>query len=109
MIHTYVTISYIHTYVTIQRRRVYKIPVFKIPPRANSLKNKNFAMATARPAFYQKKKFNTRCSATGRTGSSLSADGSGDHLIKLQGLEEFSFNAAGAQRDGVTGEMNDAT
>ena len=39
------------TYRPIQRRRVYKIPVFKIPPRANSLKNKNFAMATARPGF----------------------------------------------------------
>jgi len=40
-----------------------------------------------------------------RTGGNLTDDGSGDHLIKLQGLDEFNFVIADAQRDPLTGEM----
>ena len=37
-------------------------------------------------------------------GSNLTADGSGDKDIKLQGLDKFSFELADAQRDPLTGE-----
>ena len=37
-------------------------------------------------------------------GSNLTADGSGDSEIHLQGLAEFSFELADAQRDPLTGE-----
>ena len=40
-----------------------------------------------------------------RCGSNLTANGSGDSLIKLQGLEEFSFDLEDAKRDAMTGEM----
>ena len=40
-----------------------------------------------------------------RTGSNLTADGSTDDHIKLQGLETFSFTLADARRDPKTGEM----
>ena len=43
-------------------------------------------------------------------GSNLTADGSGDSKIKLQGLHDFSFEIADAQRDPLTGEtVEDAT
>ena len=40
-----------------------------------------------------------------RTGSNLTADGSGDDMLKLQGLAEFSFTLDDARRDPLTGEM----
>jgi len=41
-------------------------------------------------------------------GSSLTADGSEDSLIKLQGLETFTFTEADAERDALTGEFENA-
>ena len=40
-----------------------------------------------------------------QTGSNLMADGSGDDLIKLQKLSNFSFSVADANRDSKTGEL----
>ena len=45
------------------------------------------------------------CKVFNRTGGNLSADGSNDDLIKLQGLEKFEFELADAQRNAITGEM----
>ena len=42
-----------------------------------------------------------------RTGANLSADGSGDEAIKLQGLAEFSFTVDDARRDPFTGEFTE--
>ena len=42
-----------------------------------------------------------------RTGSNLTADGSGDDMLKLQGLVEFSFTLDDARRDPLTGEMGE--
>ena len=42
-----------------------------------------------------------------RTGSNLTADGSGDDMLKLQGLAEFSFTLDDARRDPLTGEMGE--
>ena len=43
-----------------------------------------------------------------RTGSNLTADGSNDNKIKLQGLDEFNFTLQDAQRDAISGEMPQA-
>ena len=43
-----------------------------------------------------------------RTRSNLTADGSNDNKIKLQGLDEFKFTLEDAQRDAITGEMPQA-
>lgn len=40
-----------------------------------------------------------------RTGSNLTADGSTDELIKLQGYENFSFDLNDANRDPLTGQI----
>ena len=37
----------------------------------------------------------------------MSADGSGDEAIKLQGLDHFSFSLADARRDPLTGEFGE--
>ena len=37
----------------------------------------------------------------------MSADGSGDEAIKLQGLDHFSFSLADAGRDPITGEFDE--
>ena len=47
------------------------------------------------------------CKAFDRTGSNLSADGSLDSDIKLQGLDSFAFSEADADRDVHTGAMPD--
>ena len=39
------------------------------------------------------------------TGTNLTADGSGDHLLKLQGLDEFSFTLEGTKRHPISGEF----
>ena len=44
-----------------------------------------------------------------KCGSSLTADGSEDHLIKLQKLDEFSFELKDAERDPKTGEFPGTT
>ena len=41
------------------------------------------------------------------SGSNVSADGSGDEAIKLQGLDHFSFSLADAKRDPLTGEFGE--
>ena len=41
-----------------------------------------------------------------KVGSNLTANGSEDHLIKLQGLDEFSFSEADAERDALTGGLS---
>lgn len=41
------------------------------------------------------------------TGSNLTADGSGDNLIKLQGLDEFTFTLEDAKRNPITGEFEE--
>ena len=38
-------------------------------------------------------------------GSALTADGSEDHEIKLQGISDFSFSMDDTKRDAITGEM----
>ena len=49
------------------------------------------------------------CSVFNRTGNNLTADGSDDKLIKLQGYDDFSFNLADANRDPLTGELVEAS
>ena len=46
------------------------------------------------------------CKVFDSTGSNLTALGSRDHLIKLQGLVNFSFTVEDAKRDAMSGEMN---
>ena len=42
-----------------------------------------------------------------RTGSNLTADGSHDDRIKLQGLENFTFTLEDARRNLLTGEFEE--
>ena len=55
--------------------------------------------------------YNRACSsynfaaAFDHTGSNLTADGSGDHLLKLQGLDDFSFTLEDAKRHPISGEF----
>ena len=46
------------------------------------------------------------CKVFNRTGSKLTADGSGDDVIKLQGLDSFSFSTEDAKRNPLTGEFD---
>ena len=54
--------------------------------------------------------YNRACSsynfaaAFDHTGSNLTADGSGDHRLKLQGLDDFSFTLEDAKRHPISGE-----
>ena len=45
------------------------------------------------------------CASFNKTGSNLSADGTGDDQFKIQGLSEFSFDMADARRDAKTGQF----
>ena len=45
------------------------------------------------------------CSVFSKTGSNLSPDGTGDDLIKIQGLSSFAFDVADARRDAKTGQF----
>ena len=45
------------------------------------------------------------CKVFDNVGSNLTADGSRDHLIHLQGLKDFTFSMEDAKRDVATGEF----